>query len=59
MTNKEPTVETNKLSEQTKHSMRTRIITAIIMFAVGVPCVLLGGWYFFILMIFVTICCGH
>ena len=59
MTNKKPTVETNKLSEQTKHSMRTRIITAIIMFAVGVPCVLLGGWYFFILMIFVTICCGH
>lgn len=59
MRNLKPAVEANSLSPEAKHSMRTRIITALIMCAVGVPCVLLGGWYFFILMIFVTICCGH
>lgn len=59
MSNHKPIVETNELTPQAKHSMRTRIITALIMAAVGIPCVLLGGWYFFILMIFVTICCGH
>ncbi len=40
----------NELSTKTKKSMATRIISAIVLIAVVVPCVILGDWFYFGLM---------
>ncbi len=44
----------NELNAETKVSMRTRVISAIIMGLVALPSILLGGWVFFIFSLFVT-----
>lgn len=36
----------NEISEQTKKSMKTRIITSIVLAVLFIPAVFLGGWYF-------------
>lgn len=38
----------NKLSVSSKNSMLTRIITGFVLIALLVPCLVLGGWFFFI-----------
>jgi phosphatidate cytidylyltransferase len=48
-----------ELSSNTMHSMRQRIITGIVMGLIGVPCVLLGGWYYFVLVAFLAIVAIH
>ena len=48
-------IETNELSEETKHSMVARIITGICIALVCVPCIILGSWYFFFLTVLITI----
>lgn len=48
-----------ELSANTKHSMRQRVITAVLMFVIGVPCVLLGGWFYFVLVAFLAIVAIH
>ena len=45
----------NKLSSSNKASMITRIITAIVLVAVLVPCTILGGWFFFALLLFISL----
>ena len=56
--NNEPVIEetprrgANHLSSGAKHSMKTRVISAIIMLAVVVPALFLGDWIFFGLMTF-------
>ena len=45
----------NELSESTKVSMRTRIISALVGLVVVVPPFLLGDWFFFALILAVTI----
>lgn len=43
-------LQANELSEKTKKSMKTRIISAIALIVVVVPCVILGDWFYFGLM---------
>lgn len=43
-------IQPNHLSKETKVSMRTRIITAIIIAVVGIPPAILGGWFFVLLI---------
>ena len=40
----------NKLSNETKTSMGQRIVTAIILIAICLPCLLIGHWFFAILV---------
>ena len=42
----------NQLSSGAKHTMKTRIISAIVMLAVLVPALILGDWIYFALMTF-------
>lgn len=49
----------NKLSSSSKSSMLTRIITAIVLVAVLVPCSILGGWFYFVLGMFLLIIGTH
>ena len=39
-------MEVNNISKEVKKSMKVRIFTAILMLIVGVPCIVLGGWFF-------------
>lgn len=48
--NKHRYIEKNKISEKTKSSMKMRVIVGLIMLAVGIPCLILGGWWFFALI---------
>lgn len=47
--------QVNELNTEQKKSMKSRIITAIIMIAVALPCVIFGGWAYFLLVLFVLI----
>ena len=49
----------NKLSASSKSSMLTRIITAIVLVAVLVPCLILGGWFYFVLGMFLLVVGTH
>ncbi len=48
-------IETNEITEEAKVSMRTRTITGIVMAVIVVPCLFLGGWFYFALSVLVTI----
>ena len=54
MKNKENQIQVNELSEATKVSMKTRIITAIVALAVVVPLFILGDWFFFAFVLAAT-----
>lgn len=41
-------MQVNKISEDTKKSMWTRTITAAILALIGIPTILIGGWWFLI-----------
>lgn len=45
----------NSISESSKHSMVTRIITATVLIGVLAPCTIFGGWAFFVLIAFLSI----
>ncbi|MFA6862123.1 MAG: phosphatidate cytidylyltransferase [Bacilli bacterium] len=45
----------NKLSTSSKNSMHTREITGAILVLVLIPCILFGNWYFFSLILFLSI----
>ena len=45
--NKKLVLEPNKISSETKVSLRTRVISAIVGTALLVPCLILGDWAFF------------
>ncbi len=49
----------NKLSSSSKSSMLTRILTAIVLVAVLVPCSILGGWFYFVLGLFLLVVGTH
>lgn len=38
---------TNEISDSAKKSLITRTITAVILVIITIPCLILGGWYFF------------
>ena len=45
----------NKLTSFSKHSMLTRIITALVLVCICVPCLFLGGWFFLVLVGILTV----
>lgn len=47
-------IEVNKLSENAKASLKTRVITAIIGLALVIPAVIIGDWFILALIVFVT-----
>lgn len=47
-------IEINELSESTKASLRTRIISAIVGVIIIAPCIVFGDWFFFALIVFVV-----
>ena len=55
MSNHNPDLQPNQLSEETKVSMRTRIISAIVGLALCVPLVVLGDFFFFAFITFALI----
>ena len=55
MSNHSPDLQPNQLSEETKVSMRTRIISAIVGLALCVPLVVLGDFFFFAFITFALI----
>ena len=46
-------IEMNELDVEQKHSMHVRIISALIMLLVSVPCIVLGGWFFLVFAVLV------
>ncbi|MCQ2793267.1 MAG: phosphatidate cytidylyltransferase [Bacilli bacterium] len=48
-------IETNEITPEAKASMKTRIITALVLTALCVPCLFLGGWFFFALSVIISI----
>jgi len=52
-------LEKNEISEETKVSMKVRIITAIAMGLIAIPLIVIGGWYFFFLVALVAVAAGY
>ena len=48
-----------ELSANTKHTMCQRVLTGILMFLIGVPCVILGGWYYFVIVALLALVAIH
>jgi len=48
-------MKTNELSTAAKKSLVTRVITGVALAAVGIPCLVLGGWYFFFFSVLVAL----
>ncbi len=48
-------VKVNNISKENKKSMRQRILTALVLLCIGVPCILLGGWFFAALILLATV----
>lgn len=48
-------IQPNKLNNEQKFSMRTRIITALVLAAVVVPSIFIGNFFFFIVVLFFTV----
>ena len=51
MTRNKKIIEVNELSESTKASLRTRVISAIVAAAIVAPAFILGDWFFFALIV--------
>ena len=43
-------IETNELTQEQKASLKVRTITAIVLVAICVPCLIIGGWVFALLV---------
>jgi phosphatidate cytidylyltransferase len=48
-------IQVNEITEKTKKSLIKRIITALVLCLVCIPCLLLGNWFFFTLIFIVSI----
>lgn len=48
-------IQVNKINEKTKKSFVVRLITALAIIVVGVPCLVLGDWFFFSLIAIVSV----
>lgn len=49
----------NNLNENAKKSMKSRIVTALILIGVCLPCMFLGGWFFAVLMFLILMVAVH
>lgn len=52
-------IHTNEISKEQKSSLLTRVITGLVMAAICIPCLFLGGWFFFGLIAIVCAFCGY
>lgn len=48
-------IQRNELNQEAKHSLLVRCITAAILIAIVVPCIILGGWFYFGLIVVISI----
>lgn len=48
-------MEVNKISQDTKKSMKTRFITGLLMAIIGLPLIILGDWFFIALAAFIVV----
>ena len=44
-------IQPNELTNEQKVSLKSRVIVALIMCIVMIPCLILGGWFFFFLVL--------
>lgn len=51
-------IQTNTLTKEQKSSLLTRVISALVLCAISFPCFILGGWFFFALILLVTVLCS-
>lgn len=49
----------NDISPEIKHSLKKRVITALIFAAIALPCLIFGGWLFFGFVVVLTIISGY
>lgn len=49
----------NEITAENKKSFRIRVATALILVAICVPCLFLGSWYFFVLLVVVVGISGY
>jgi len=49
----------NQLNAQVKHSMLSRVLMAIIMIVIVVPCLIIGDYLFFVLILFLALVSTH
>ena len=49
-------MQLNKINDDTKASMKTRIITAIVMALTLVPCIVLGNYFHIVVVVFIMSC---
>lgn len=54
--NNRGTIQINKISESTKKSFKTRVISAVVGVVIIVPCIILGDWAFFAAIVFCLAC---
>lgn len=52
---KKNSFEHNEITPETKSSMKTRVITAVILAAICIPCIFLGNWFFLALSILISV----
>ncbi|MDD3663521.1 MAG: phosphatidate cytidylyltransferase [Erysipelotrichia bacterium] len=52
-------ITTNELSSETKASMKTRVITSIVLALICLPCAFVGGWFYFALIFIVVAISTH
>lgn len=55
MGSKRETITFNKISDEMKVSLKTRIISSIIALLIAVPCIILGDWLFAALILFFVV----
>ncbi len=48
------TIQPNEISESTKASLKTRVISAIVGLIIIIPAIVIGDWYFFAIVAFCT-----
>lgn len=48
-------MKTNEISPEIKHSLKKRVITGLIFAGITLPCLILGGWPFFVFIMVLTI----
>lgn len=56
--NNDPLIQTNEITPEIKKSLKARVITAIGIIVVTIPCVFIGSWAYVLLGVFLAFACG-
>lgn len=52
-------IKHNEISNETKSSLKKRIITGMVMAAIAFPCIVLGNWVYFVFIVAVTLLASY